>query len=522
MPTELRALRFCAPLVLLLGAVGVDAAPAERLVRDLGASYSVVRVENRGGSTSVRVRSDAPARLIATLAAPIEAASLAALVRVEEGPGGVLTVAARPGPVIDLELELPAGTHLSVRGGEKPVTVAGRVSGVSIETVSGPIALFLSDDASIDLAARSERGMVRSELPVTLFGSSDPHRLEGTLGRGGFPVIARSVEGSIRIARLRTETLASAAPEREVREPAVPGPAATGPDPGSAASIRVDVRLVNLNVKVTDRVGRGVTGLQREDFEVREDGVVQNVTHFAPTHTPVSLVVLLDLSGSMREKIDVIRKAAERFLDALAPEDQVAAAAFTRRFLPISSFTRDRRLLRKRIGDLRNLGSGTGYYDAMWSALDLLGEAEGTRKAIVVMTDGVDSSLAHPDVFPTRHTFDELATRAAEEDATIYPIYLDTEYDVVVRRRQDSHEAYVEALRQLRGLADQTGGTLFRADRFEDLEGVYQKVAAELRMLYSLAYAPSNSARDGSWRAVDVRAHRPGAVARTRKGYFAK
>src|SRR4029079_7492116 len=201
-------------------------------------------------------------------------------------------------------------------------------------------------------------------------------------------------------------------------------------------------------------------------------------------------------------KIKVMKKAAQKFVDSLKPTDRIAVAGFTRRFFIISNFTSDHKLLKDRIGDIKNRHSGTAYYDAMWATLDLLDEAKASRKSIVVLTDGVDNSLDHPNdaEFDPRHSYAELLARIEEADATIYPIYLDTEYETLGSRGRNGHEAYVTARSQLQALADQTGAVMFKAERAEDLEGVYTQVAAELHSLYSVAYAPQHIRTDGKWR----------------------
>jgi Ca-activated chloride channel family protein len=160
----------------------------------------------------------------------------------------------------------------------------------------------------------------------------------------------------------------------------------------------------------------------------------------------------------------------------------------------------------------------------MWATLDLLDEAKTSRKAIVVLTDGVDNSLSNPDnaEYDPKHGFDDLLARAAEADATIYPIYLDTEYETIGSGGRSGHDAYVTARKQLQALADQTGAMLFKAERVEDLEGVYQQVAAELHSLYSMAYAPKVTRKDGKWRKISIAVDLPGAKVRTKRGYFAR
>jgi VWFA-related protein len=295
-----------------------------------------------------------------------------------------------------------------------------------------------------------------------------------------------------------------------------------GDNQAPATDIKVDVRLVNLNVRVATRAGRAIAGLQKEHFQVFDDGVRQSVSHFQPMTAPIHLVLLLDMSGSTQEKMEVIVKAATRFVDALGPEDDVAVAAFARDFLLVSGFTRDRSLLKKQIRALENRGTTTGFYDAMWSALDLLDGVETLRKAIVIMTDGFDSSLMDPEKWPAKHGFKELIARAAGGDSVIYPVYLNTEDDVMILHSRRIHAAYAKAFSQVEALAQQTGGLLFRARRVEDLEGAYRRVAVELRTFYSLAYTPADAVRDGRWHKVEVKVDRPGIVIRTRPGYYAK
>src|SRR5262249_18433443 len=162
--------------------------------------------------------------------------------------------------------------------------------------------------------------------------------------------------------------------------------------------------------------------------------------------------------------------------------------------------------------------AGTAFYDAAWSALDMLAAVKEARKALVVLTDGVDNSLdSH---LKTKHTFDELRDRAAEEDSTIYPIYLDTEMEEGKRHGPKEHQVYAIARGQLNDLSEQTAGTMFKAVDEKDLEGAYKRVAAELHSFYSMAYSPKNPRSNGQWRKISVKVNRDGAVAQTRRGVY--
>jgi VWFA-related protein len=281
---------------------------------------------------------------------------------------------------------------------------------------------------------------------------------------------------------------------------------------------------VSLNAKVTDAAGKTLPALRKEDFVVYEDGVPQELFYFEQVTAPLNIVLLLDLSGSTKDKMKVIKKAAQRFVDSLKPDDNIAVAAFTRRFFVISNFTTNHKQLKDRIDDIKNRHSGTAYYDAMWATLNLLDEAGAKRKAVVVMTDGVDNSLDHKgdSDYDPKHGFEELLERVVEADATIYPVYLDTEYETLGKRGRSGHDAYAAARKQLETLAEQTGATMFKAERAEDLEGVYKQVAAELHSLYSMAYTPGTVRNDGQFRRISIALNLPGAKVRTKRGYYAK
>ncbi|MEW6127955.1 MAG: VWA domain-containing protein [Acidobacteriota bacterium] len=315
---------------------------------------------------------------------------------------------------------------------------------------------------------------------------------------------------------------------------------------GEEQAIRLQANLINLNVKVTDAQARPLVDLKKEDFVIFEDGIEQDVAFFQPVNAPVNLVLLLDFSGSTREKRKILFKAAKKFVDALGKDDQIAVAGFTRKYYLISDFTNDHNLLKKRIDDADEISGGTAYYDALWKTLDLLMSKRDSRKAIVVLTDGVDSSLyknrGSYSYLPTTHSFEELLDRAEEEDASIYPIYLNTlkppskgggfigkllgfgKEMNAYRERAYNEEKMIYALahQQLEALAESTAGTLFTANREEDLESVYEKVAAELHLFYSLAYAPKKGMGTGEFRKLAIKVHRENAKPKTRKGYFAK
>jgi VWFA-related protein len=302
----------------------------------------------------------------------------------------------------------------------------------------------------------------------------------------------------------------------------------TRPNLPGRDAIRIETRLVNLNVKAMDNAGQPLTDLKMEDFAVSEDGVKQDVSHFKPVEAPVNVIMLMDMSGSTKPKRKAMVEAARKFIDALPAQDRIAFVAFTRRYRALSDFTTDKESLKRVVEQIKGFDGGTAFYDSMWQALDDLDKISDARKAVVVLTDGEDESLVGEE--KTTHAFDELLDRASEEDVTIYPIYFSAynHYDKIgllfggggsLTGANDNRRV---ARKQLDSLAEQTGGEVFSAQREEDLEGAYKRVASELHTLYSLAYSPDNPKHNGEFRKVSVKLNRDGAMAKTRQGYYDK
>ncbi|MFL6216795.1 MAG: VWA domain-containing protein [Blastocatellia bacterium] len=281
--------------------------------------------------------------------------------------------------------------------------------------------------------------------------------------------------------------------------------------------------LVNLNVSVTNRSGQALASLKKDDFAVAENSQGQRIEFFAPQTAPFNLVLVLDLSGSIKDKLEVVKSAALKFLDVLGPDDKVAVVTFTDEIRVISQLTGNRDELRRRIKAVTQSTGGTAFYEAMWfSMLDTLRGTKGQRNAIVVMTDGVDSSLDRYNPLPSRVSFNQLAHRLEESDVLVFPVYLDTEYEEVFERGNSSSEAYAVSRDQLQRLAEISGGQMFKAEKVGDLSGVYKQVAAAIRTVYSIGYYPTNAERDGTFRRVRVTVNRNAAAVRTRRGYYAK
>jgi VWFA-related protein len=307
--------------------------------------------------------------------------------------------------------------------------------------------------------------------------------------------------------------------------------------------VRTDISLVQLNIGVVDRQGRPINSLSQNDFSVYEDGVKQSILYFEPTTAPFSLVLMLDTSGSTVNFRQQLKQAAWRFLDALAPADRVEVIQFNAKVKTLSAFSTDRKKTAYAI-ELAEGAGETHFYEALRQALkDLDHEARGgqRRKAIVVLTDGLDTHMRNTDrnlaskattdeeavqaINPTSNAeLNAILTQADRQGVTIYPLALPSGDpkrlplpDPVI------NGIYAAARARLQTLADRTGGRLNEIQRLDQMARLYVEVAADLRSLYTIGYQPPGERkRDGSWRQVRVEITRPELVARTKPGYYAR
>jgi VWFA-related protein len=291
-----------------------------------------------------------------------------------------------------------------------------------------------------------------------------------------------------------------------------------------AETIKVDSDLVDLQVSVLSHdLTKTPVSLRPEDFVVTEDGAPQKVAFFATADAPFDLVLLLDLSGSTADKLKLIRRSSRRFVEAARPSDRIAIVSFSSAIEIVAPLTANRVELFKAIKEIEKPDGGTNFWDALKYVLDIVvRQHTGRRSAIVVMTDGVDNAL--PDVYGegSRIPFPDLLSMSKRSEAVIYPVYLDTEEEVV-RKHQAPRSAYRLARGQLAQLAEASGSMVYRANKLKDLESVYESIIRDLGTVYSIGYRPGESSHDGKWHSVSVRlANHPELFARTRSGYYAK
>ena len=307
--------------------------------------------------------------------------------------------------------------------------------------------------------------------------------------------------------------------------------------------VRVEANLIKLNIGVADRRGYPVTNLTREEFVVYEDGVRQTINSFEPASAPFSIVVLLDMSGSTQKFRLTLKQSALRFLDALAPEDRVAVVSFNDKIKTLQDFTTDRRRVAYAISELAQGGGNTNFYRGLQHSLAQLA-SEGTkrRKAVVVLTDGIDTEQRKLDgqASSSAQTAEEAVAMlkpeasaplravldaADRQGVTVYPLALPATNPRLLPTGATPQQAasYHAARERLNTLATRTGGRLHEINRLEDMGRLYAQVAAEVRTLYSLTYQSARAgSQDGRWRAINVEVTRADLIARTRPGYYAR
>lgn len=273
----------------------------------------------------------------------------------------------------------------------------------------------------------------------------------------------------------------------------------------TSAQFKSGTLTVPLYVTVIDRDSRLVTDLQREDFEVYDNGQLQNLTLFDNKNTPITVVVMLDTSGSMTLILDRVKAAAEQFLIRLLPEDTGRVGAFNDKieFLPSDEFTSDRDLLIRSLKEL-----DFGYPTRLWDAVDeSIRKLDGTpgRKVTLVFTDGADTA--------SRRDLGDVMEQARAKEIMVYSIGLETEIFNGQRRERSSPD------RGLKKLSEETGGGFFLLKKQDELGPTFTRVAQELHSQYVLGFSPG--ALDGKVHKLEVKVKKPGMSPRARKSYLA-
>ncbi len=422
----------------------------------------------------------------------------------------------------------------STRLTRSPIIIDNRGSVVTISVVRRPIDpvvpihLKIKVPDNADITARSLQGTITSSLD----GSSpvDKQPFQTRLGNGDRKIDIQTKAGEILLAYAsgsevpstkQPELIGTNTPNRPAGTPAE---AASNDEIAEGDVIRVDSQLVTLNISVIDRgTNRGLMGLGQSDFKLFEDGQEQRIVQFESSSAPFDLMLLIDLSGSTREVVKLIRAAAVRFVEAARPADRIGVITFAGEPKLVSSLTADRELLRQRIETIDTARGDTKLYDATNFAMDeLLKESKKLRRsAIVLMSDGLDGTI--PGVSGqqgSRQTYPETLRNIQEFDGVLYTLWLNTEYEAM-SPLDTQPEAFDAGHDRMKEMADAGGGVFYEVERLTDLAGAYEQVVADLGTMYSLAYRPSNSTRDGRWRAIRIGVNRANAVPRGKRGYYA-
>lgn len=299
--------------------------------------------------------------------------------------------------------------------------------------------------------------------------------------------------------------------------------------------VKVETNLVTIPVSVFDRNGLYIPNLRQTDFKIFEDGVEQEIAYFGTSEKPFTVILLIDVSPSTEYKIDEIQQAAIAFVDQLKPQDSVMVIQFDQSVSVLAETTNDRQKIYKAI-NRTGFGGGTSLYDAVETSLGKrLSKIEG-RKAVVLFTDGVDTTSS-------RASYESTVRDAEESEAMIFPIYYNTFLSsrgigtggVMTtpptlgippilgggRGAGTSSAEYTRGRVYLTELANATGGRVFRPESTPGgLAAAFEGIAEELRRQYSIGYYPQNEGETGQRKQIKVRVNRPKLVIRSRDSYI--
>jgi VWFA-related protein len=456
---------------------------------------------------------------------------------------------------IDLVVTIPTRSKVQVEGQAGAVDVIGSVESAVVKTDTGTIHADVPLDAvkfNFVWEASKPRYMSDVELPDIKEKAGGVYKLSGRLGekdvkkedglvaldfRTQRGVVLLNIDPERAPADLRERPLTEAARaivrsgDSELVEairkvspkmfgdyaktlpPIEKEPSLVSRTPPGRIVSSVAPQLMRFNASVTDRNGRAIGGMRESDFTVWENGIERRVTNVAPANEPFNLVLLLDVSGSVEERMDFIRKAARDFLRTTSPQDRISIISFRDDIQVISDFSTDRAMLSRKLDEI-DAGGGTALYDALGYILsEPLKRLRGERTAIVVMSDGDDNKSFLP--------FPAILDALSESGALVYPLYVPS--GLIPETSVPKPEITIDPLRtryltlttraedEGRKLAAASGGIYYPIRRLEDLQKAYDDVVAQLRSAYTITYA-SNSASASP--RVRVRTNRDGASVR--------
>ncbi len=313
--------------------------------------------------------------------------------------------------------------------------------------------------------------------------------------------------------------------------------------------VKIATELINLNVVVTDRLGQRIRGLRKDDFEIFEDGVKQEITHFAAEERSLKLALLFDISISMKDTLPVVKHAATKFVEALSDEDRLSVVSFASKVNLHTSWSERARAI-EAIGNLssephpdptrpapgrngRNVGDNNTYlFEAFQYVFEMLRDNRD-RVAVIMFSDGIDTGGGRslPGARKRAEEIGQETKNQAEESwAIVYPIRFKTKqvigyFPEAVRRiplgikigRQPKNP--VDDL--FSAITAASGGSIFDFASHEELARALQEVTADLRSQYGIAYSPPETSNRKGFHRIKARVNKPGLIARTREGYWA-
>ena len=547
--------RFCAPVLLLIVSI-TGSAFAQDFKQEFETPEKVsVSIKNVDGRVTVIASAEQEKKVV------VEAKSTGLAVAsddVKVDPKGArITIDVRPRGEknrIDLVVKVPVRSKIEVEGQAGAVDVIGNVESASVKTDTGTIHADVPLDAlkfEFVWEASRPRYMSDVELPEVKEKRGGRFELSGRLGekdakqeervaldfRTQRGVVLLNIDPSMAPSDLRERPLTEAARAivrsgdthlveaiRKVAPKMFGDYAKTLPPPDKQPELvrrtppgkivsSVAPQLLRFNASVTDRNGRAIGGMRESDFTVWENGVERRVTNVSPANEPFNLVLLLDVSGSVEERMDFIRKAARDFLRTTSPQDRIAIISFRDDIQIISDFSTDRQMLSRKLDEI-DAGGGTALYDALGYVLaEPLKRLRGERTAIVVMSDGDDNKSFLP--------FPAILEALTESGALVYPLYVPS--GLIPETSVPKPEITIDPLRtryltlttraedEGRKLAAASGGIYYPIRRLDDLQKAYDDVVAQLRSAYTITYA-SNSVSSSP--RVRVRTNRDGASVR--------
>lgn len=289
-------------------------------------------------------------------------------------------------------------------------------------------------------------------------------------------------------------------------DPAIP--LAPGASLRSGIEFRVDTNLVLIPLTVTDPMDRLVTGLEKQNFQVFEDNHPENIRTFSCDDAPVSIGVILDLSGSMGNKIVRARGAVLQFMKTANPQDEFFVIGFNDRPVLITDFTSSVDDVESRLTNIQ-AGHRTALLDAIYMGLEKMKQAKYPRRALLIVSDGGDNN--------SRYTEGEVRSAVREADVQIYSIGI---FDPEAATPEERNGPQL-----LADISNDTGGRLFRVDDLSEMGDIATRISAELRNEYVLGYKTTDPRLNGKWRKVKVKLTPPPGLPQltvhARNGYYA-